>query len=130
MPKKWTQGQCQCTNDMGGCLYAWCCPCFAYKEVAENTGDDMGLLYCLVTFPLGCGCCVLTVLGDKVAQQRGIDSGLCKSGCKAFFDPLCCYSCSLLHESRIMREEYAKGGAVKALEMERGGSNSGGKRMY
>lgn len=123
MAREWGQGPCQCTNDMGGCLYAWCCPCFAYKEVAENTGDDMGLLYCLVTFPLGCGCCVLTVLGDKVAQSRDIPSGLIKSSCKACCDPLCCYSCTVLNESRVIKSENIKGNGVRRMEMERGNTS-------
>lgn len=120
MSKEWAQGPCGCCNDPGLCIYVCCCHCLAYKEAAENIGDDNGLVYCLVDFPLGFGCCVATMLGDKVAEKRGIESSLGKSAMCACCDACVCYSCSFVNESRLYKQEQeqAKTG-VQGQEMER-----------
>ena len=123
MSREWEQGPCECTKDCGLCLYAWCCPCLAYKEMAENIDDPNGIIYCLVAFPFGCGCCMLTMLGDKVAQKRGINESIVMAALKAFCDGCCCYSCTVLNESRSYKAQgtgTATGTpAVAAQEMER-----------
>lgn len=126
MPEKFDMQPCECCKGGAGlCLFAMCCPCFAYKEAADNitpagAGGSTGCLYCVLTCPLGFGCCALTVLGDEVAQKRGIENGGVMCSClKATFDGWCCYSCSVLHESRLYKEQMAAaaaggGGAVQA----------------
>ncbi|CAB9513497.1 expressed unknown protein [Seminavis robusta] len=113
----WKQGPCECCNDPGLCCFAFCCPCFAYKEMADNTGDSNGCLYCVATL-CGCGCCVLTMQGDAIAQKRGIDEGIPLAALKACFDGFVCYSCTVLNETRVMKSE-AAGGGVKGQEMQR-----------
>ena len=80
--------------------------------------EDLGLIYCLATFPFGFGCCVLTALGDQVAQARGIPHGIAKSCLCACCDGYCCYSCSVVNESRLYKEQ-SGGGAPKGEGMNR-----------
>ena len=119
MPDKFEMGPCGCLDKgMGACCYICWCPCLAYKEAAENIGkEDLGIIYCLATFPLGFGCCVLTALGDQVAQARGIPHGIAKSCLCACCDGYCCYSCSVVNESRLYKEQ--NGGAPAGQGMDR-----------
>ena len=121
MPESFEMGPCNCCDKgMGMCCYTCWCPCLAYKEAAENIGkEDLGIVYCLVTFPLEFGCCVLTVLGDQVAQKRGIEHGVAKSCLCATCDCCMCYSCSVLNESRLYKESQGGGGAPSGQGMVR-----------
>lgn len=114
-------GACDCLKGgCGLCLYTCCCSCLAYKEAADNIspdGNSNGIVYCLVTFPLGFGCCALTVLGDEVARKRGIEQGMAMSAIKSFFDCCTCYSCSVVHESRLYRDQGNQ--AVQTTAMQR-----------
>ena len=103
-----------CAEGCGLCCFACCCPCLAFKEAADNVGSDNGIIYCLVTFPLGFGCCALTVLADEVAKKNDVDLGIATAAVFACLDPCCCLSCRILHESRVYK---AKG--VTAEKMER-----------
>lgn len=73
-----------------------------YITAAENMGGE-GWMYCLATFPFGLGCCSLTFLGKTAADKRGIKIGLAGSACRACCDPCCCYSCTVVNESRIIK---------------------------
>jgi Cys-rich protein (TIGR01571 family) len=117
MTTHWDQGACECYKDMGICVHAYCCPCFAFKEIADNIGDTNGVLYCLATCPCCCGCCVLTALGKSVADMQGIESNIVSSGCRSCFDVFCCYSCTVLNESRVIKAK--KEGGIAAEKMER-----------
>ena len=125
MPESFDAGPCDCCKGGTGlCLFACCCPCFAFKEAADNmapaNGSSNGWLYCILTYPLGVGICALCFLGEEVAQKRGIDSGgMVCSFCKACCDPCCCYSCTVLHESRLYKAQMAAGGGVPTQAMER-----------
>ena len=100
---------------MGLCCYACWCPCLAYKEAAENIGkDDMGIVYCLLPF-VELGCCALTLVGDQVAQARGIEHGVPKSAVCACCDCCTCYSCAVLNESRNYKEQ--QGGAAPSTQV-------------
>ncbi|CAB9502191.1 expressed unknown protein [Seminavis robusta] len=105
---QWQQGPCECTNDVGLCFYSWCCLCLAVKEAADNIDDPNGLLFCLATFPCGCGCCALTLVGDKVAEKRGIEQKLCTGAFKSCCTGLTCYACTVVKESRLHKQEQAK----------------------
>ena len=121
MPDKFEMGPCGCLQKgMGLCCYTCWCPCLAYKEAAENIGKEaLGIIYCLATFPLEAGCCVLMFLGDQVAQARGIqDHGIAKSAICACCDGCCCYSCAVLNESRLYKEQQG-GGAPAGQGMDR-----------
>ncbi|CAB9501184.1 number regulator [Seminavis robusta] len=112
-PQQWEMGLCQCCSQMDLCCYLCWCPCLAYHEAAENMGSD-GMVYCLLTFPLPLGCCVLAVLGEEAAKRRGIDVGIPSSALCACLNPLTGYSCSVVHETRKIRQE-----SVKKQQMER-----------
>lgn len=116
MPE-WDQGACGCTNDIGTCCYTCWCPCLAHKEVADNIGDNNGVLYCLVSF-CGLGCCVLTALGNTVAEKQGIDSNICSSAIKSLCDCICCYSCTVVNESRLIKNKQ-QGSIKTSQKMER-----------
>ena len=126
MPEKFDAGCGDCCKPGADvCLYACCCPCFAYKEVSDNIappgqGGFNGWMYCLLTYPLGLGLCVLCIVGDEVAKKRGIEQGgIVCSFAKACCDCCVCYSCSVLHESRLYKEQMAGGNGVKTVEMDR-----------
>lgn len=92
------------------------------KEAAENIGDNDGMVYCLMEFPFMLHCCVVTVLGDKIAEKRGIPNSCMQSALSAYCDCCVCYSCTIVNESRMYKaERQAAGadGAVKAQAMER-----------
>mmetsp|Transcript_25792 Transcript_25792/g.29801 ORF Transcript_25792/g.29801 Transcript_25792/m.29801 type:complete len:134 (-) Transcript_25792:386-787(-) len=122
---KLKNGPCDCCGEPGGCgnccLTFWC-PCYSFYLAAENIGDDNGLLYCIGTL-LGFGCCMLTVLGQKVAERQGVDMGIGKSMCCACCDCCVCYSCAIGNESELIKLANADGGgepvvAVQAEVME------------
>ena len=103
-----------------------CCPCIAYLQAAKNINPESsnGILYCLMTYPLGFGCCALIALAEEVAEKRGIDTGgVACSAVKAFFDCCMCYSCTVVYEARLHKEESETGkpvvAALPAAEMER-----------
>ena len=77
-----------------------------FKIAAENMGND-GFLYCVLTFPLGCGCCVLTVLGEEAATRRGIDVGIPSSALCSCCNLCTCYACTVAHETRLIRQSAA-----------------------
>ena len=104
-----------CCQDPGLCIYTWCCPCFAFNEAASNVGSQNGIIYCLMVFPLGFGCCALTMLGDEVTSKAGIEMGLPGSACNSCCDCVTCYSCRIVHESRLYKES----GGISAQAMER-----------
>eukprot|EP00541_Cyclophora_tenuis_P001994 CAMPEP_0116552024 /NCGR_PEP_ID=MMETSP0397-20121206/6265_1 /TAXON_ID=216820 /ORGANISM="Cyclophora tenuis, Strain ECT3854" /LENGTH=116 /DNA_ID=CAMNT_0004076945 /DNA_START=87 /DNA_END=437 /DNA_ORIENTATION=+ len=106
---------CGCCGDPGLCLWVCCCPCFAFNEAANNIGSQNGIVYLLVTFPLGFGCCALTLLGDEVTKKAGIEMGLCNSALMSCCDCCCCYSCRIVNESRLIKDSEA----VTGQEMER-----------
>mgnify|MGYP005842808007 CR=1 FL=1 len=116
----WARGMCQCCDEMDLTCYVCWCPCLAYKEAAENLGND-GILYCLMTFPCCCGCCVLTVLGEETAKRRNIDVGLPSSALCACLSPCTCYGCTVVHETRLFRESHSipANNGVKQQEMKR-----------
>mmetsp|Transcript_27753 Transcript_27753/g.41995 ORF Transcript_27753/g.41995 Transcript_27753/m.41995 type:complete len:125 (+) Transcript_27753:62-436(+) len=98
----WEQGPTECCNDVELCCYTYWCACLAYKEAATNVGvsDGESWLYCISTFPLGCGCCALTFLGGVVAEKQGIQEDIVVSAVKSCFDCCLCYSCTVVNESR------------------------------
>lgn len=65
----------------------------------------------------GLGCCALGALGEQVAKKRGIkEYDLYKScGC-AFFNCRTCYSCRVVNESRLYKNN---NDAPKAQAMSR-----------
>jgi len=50
---------------------------------------------------------MLTVVGDDVAVKSGMPSDIVTAGICSFFDCCTCYSCSVLHQSRILKAEGA-----------------------
>jgi hypothetical protein len=107
-------GPCGCCDEPGGCgtcLITWCCPCYSFYKAAEDIGDNNGVLYCVGTL-LGFGCCMLTVLGDKVAQKGNIDNhGIGKSAMCACFDCCVCYSCAVANEAALIKTKEGAGGS-------------------
>mmetsp|Transcript_11592 Transcript_11592/g.17016 ORF Transcript_11592/g.17016 Transcript_11592/m.17016 type:complete len:117 (+) Transcript_11592:83-433(+) len=104
MSNEWDQGPGECCNDSGLCCYTFCCPCLAFKEAADNIGkDDAAWLYCLLTFPVPFGCCSLTHLGTVVAEKAGIAEEIPMSAVKSCFDCCCCYSCTVVNQSRKIK---------------------------
>ena len=99
-------GPCECCGDPGGCgtcCITACCPCYSFYKAAEDIGDDNGVLYCIGTL-FGFGCCMLTVLGDKVAQEANItDHGIGKSAMCACFECCVCYSCAVANEAALIK---------------------------
>jgi hypothetical protein len=88
-------------------------------NAANDIGSSNGFLYCILTFPLGLGCCSLIALSQEVEQKRGIEGGIVKSACNACFDCCVCYSCSVTNEARLIKEEGASGTAPVAAEIKR-----------
>ena len=88
-------------------IVQYSCPCFAFKEVAENVGAEpsTGWLYCLLSGCCGCGCCIQTVVSDEVAKGANIkDSDMLRSAaCSCCWGP--CFMCTTLHESRLLKEK-------------------------
>jgi len=114
---KLKNGPCDCCGEPGGCgncCITTCCPCYSFYKTAENIGDDNGVLYCIGTL-FGFGCCVLTVLGQKVAEQQGVDMGIGKSAVCAMCDCCVCYSCAVGNESEIIKLANA-GTPVEAVQ--------------
>jgi len=124
-PAKLKNGPCDCCgepNGLGGCCVTTWCPCYSLYKTAENIGDDNGVIYCIGAL-LGFGCCMWTVLGQKVAERQGVDMGIGKSFCCVVFDQCVCYSCAIANESEIIKLANADGGgdpvaAVQAEVME------------
>jgi hypothetical protein len=104
-----------CFHDVGAFCYTCWCPCFAFKEAAENMGEG-GNLFCLAT-TVGCGCCVLTSLGQRAAKTQGISAGLCQLACLAMCNAITCYSCVVVHESRVIKAKTVA--TVQGQEIER-----------
>eukprot|EP00540_Astrosyne_radiata_P002247 CAMPEP_0116840292 /NCGR_PEP_ID=MMETSP0418-20121206/10265_1 /TAXON_ID=1158023 /ORGANISM="Astrosyne radiata, Strain 13vi08-1A" /LENGTH=115 /DNA_ID=CAMNT_0004470545 /DNA_START=35 /DNA_END=382 /DNA_ORIENTATION=+ len=102
--KDFEMAWCGCCDKPGLCLKVTFCPCFAFCEGAENIGSENGLFYCLATYPLGFGCCVLSQLGMDVTKKAGIEMTCTKSVCLACFDPCCCYSCRVINQSRLLKD--------------------------
>lgn len=92
-----------CCDKPGLCCYDCCCPCFSFMEAATNIGDECPIAYCLATW-CGLGCCALGIIGENVAKKRGIDMDLGKSLVCACFNPCTCYSCRVVNESRLYKE--------------------------
>jgi hypothetical protein len=119
MSANFKNGACGCCGEPGGCgtcLITACCPCYSFYKAAEDIGDTNGVLYCVGTL-LGFGCCMLTVLGDKVAQEANIEHGIAKSACCACFDCCVCYSCSVANEAALIKS--SKDSAPVAAEAEK-----------
>jgi len=95
-------GCCAEPGGAGNCLLSLLCPCYSYYKAAEDIGDDNGVLYCVGTL-CGCGCCVLTDLGMKVAKKQGIEQGCGKSGMCSIVDVCSCYSCAVTNEAMLYK---------------------------
>mmetsp|Transcript_74265 Transcript_74265/g.174345 ORF Transcript_74265/g.174345 Transcript_74265/m.174345 type:complete len:136 (+) Transcript_74265:34-441(+) len=56
----WTNGLCDCLDDIGFCCLSWLCPCVAYGQNKQLQGDDcMGAVCCyLVASFFGVAMCV------------------------------------------------------------------------
>lgn len=117
-PKEFHMKTGQCCNDPALCCYASCCPCFAMKEVASNVGNDNGWIHCLATFPFNLGCCSLTMLGQEVALKHDIPMTTAESACNSCFGSCTCYSCKVLHESRLHKREEAVGAVAEWQSMQ------------
>jgi hypothetical protein len=81
-------------------------------NAANDIGSSNGIIYCLLTFPIGCGCCALVALGREVEEKRGIEGSIPKGALLSCLDCCCCYSCSVTHEAKLIKEEAAKGTAA------------------
>eukprot|EP00521_Asterionellopsis_glacialis_P016456 CAMPEP_0195305194 /NCGR_PEP_ID=MMETSP0707-20130614/35857_1 /TAXON_ID=33640 /ORGANISM="Asterionellopsis glacialis, Strain CCMP134" /LENGTH=116 /DNA_ID=CAMNT_0040369241 /DNA_START=47 /DNA_END=400 /DNA_ORIENTATION=+ len=92
-----------CCDEPGLCIYTTCCPCFAVMEGANNI-DEIGPLYCLLTF-CGFGCCAVGVLGEKVGGKRDIPISVGESLLMTCFDCCTCWSCRVIHETRLYKEQ-------------------------
>uniref|UniRef100_A0A6U1RTP9 Uncharacterized protein n=1 Tax=Cyclophora tenuis TaxID=216820 RepID=A0A6U1RTP9_CYCTE len=117
--KNFDMPPCGCCQDVGLCCYVCWCPCLAYNEAANNIDSPNGIGYCLITFPLEFGCCALTILGDEVARKEGIQMGLLTSGLCAFVDCCVCYSCRVVNQSRIHKQQQQYSGVIPSAPMER-----------
>ena len=93
----------ECCNDPQLCCYACFCPCFVNWEVAKNIGEKYAWAHCLATC-CGSGCSDLTILGEEVALKRKIPMTISESACQSCFNICTCYSCKVLHESRLYRD--------------------------
>lgn len=102
-PKDFTMPLGGCFDEPGDCVYVWCCPCFAFKDAAENIGDENGMLYCLATCPFCFGCCALTILGSRVAEKGGIGMGMPQSALCSYFSSCTCYACRVYNESKLIK---------------------------
>ena len=79
-------------------------------------GDDNGWIYCIGTLvPYVGGCVVLTLLGEKVAEKRGIESSVPKSFCCSVFNGCTCYACTVYNESKSYKEN-PEGVAAEKME--------------
>jgi len=106
-------GEC-CDMGFGPFCLTCCCPCIAFYQAAEDIGDPNGVLY-LIGGLLGFNCCMLCILGDKVAEQRNIPMGICMSGVMSCFDCCTCYSCSVVAEAKDIKN--TAGSAPAATQM-------------
>lgn len=91
-----------CCDEPGLCIYDCCCPCLTLMEGAENINDGCPCAYCLAVC-CGFGCCALGILGQNVADKRGVDMDMGKSCVCSFFNLCTCYSCRVIKESRLYK---------------------------
>ncbi|KAL3882530.1 hypothetical protein ACJMK2_028866 [Sinanodonta woodiana] len=96
LPRNWSSGICDCTNDMQSCLLVYCCGpfygCYLSREMEENT--------CLPLWhPF-----YLTSLRSKMRTQRNIEGNICCDHCATVWLPSC-VMCQLKRELDIMRAE-------------------------
>ncbi|KAL3768574.1 hypothetical protein ACHAWO_001523 [Cyclotella atomus] len=113
---------CKCTDGeigFGGCLFTFCCPCFALCNAANDAGLKNGNLYCIATL-CGFGCCSLMFLGQEVEEKRGLKTHgggwHCMHSC---FDGCSCHSCRVVNECKMLEKEGKVGNAPATTEMVR-----------
>ncbi|KAL7484265.1 hypothetical protein ACHAW6_009911 [Cyclotella cf. meneghiniana] len=107
---------CNCTNGeigTGGCLFTFCCPCFAFCQAADESNLNHGPLYCLMTI-CGFGCCAVMMLGQDIEDKRNLRK---HGGGWLSFVPRTLFS--VVNECKVYAKEGAVGGAPAAVEMER-----------
>jgi hypothetical protein len=113
-------GCCDCCGEPGGCgtcCITGCCPCYAFYKAAEDIGDTNGVIYCIGTL-FGFGCCMLTVLGDKVAKESNIDQGIAKSALCSCCNVFVCYSCAVANEAALIKAKKDEAGPAAVAESE------------
>merc|ERR1712036_64353 len=94
----WSVGLFECYNDIGGCLYGWCCPACLYGKTSEIVDDDC-MKPCLC-FAL-CGLCTVCKFApDRRNKMRDLwklkHGGLAESACITW---CCCPSCANCQEA-------------------------------
>jgi len=120
-PPKLKNGPCDCCGEPGGvgsCCVTFWCPCYGLYKTAENIGDDNGVIYCIGSL-FGFGCCMWTVLGQKVAERAGVEMGIGKSACCTLLNVCTCYDCAIANESEMIKLANAGNGTtpVQASEV-------------
>ncbi|CAH3039359.1 hypothetical protein pdam_00019820 [Pocillopora damicornis] len=88
----WNSGLFSCFDDIGGCLFGWCCPCCLLCSLSTRMGEG---------FAYGCCCYEIApfTLRAKLRAEQHIEGSLCNDAITILF----CGECTLCQMDRELK---------------------------
>ncbi|EKM76902.1 hypothetical protein AGABI1DRAFT_44341 [Agaricus bisporus var. burnettii JB137-S8] len=122
--REWSNGICDCCNEPGTCIKAWCCPCIVYasnkqrlEHLERNGAPDPEhgggccsgpcCLHASILLCFGAGFVLQFLHRGDTRKRYNIKGGMCGDCCTSFW----CSPCDLTQEHQeIELEEKSFGG--------------------